>query len=90
MLGVARYPTGRLGRPAGAGAHRRPGEAGHRFTRLIRDRDGKSTCAFDVVFASASIEAVLTAPQAPRMDAIAERFVRTVRTECTDRMLIAG
>ncbi|GAA2052318.1 hypothetical protein GCM10009839_69600 [Catenulispora yoronensis] len=65
-------------------------EAGHRFTHLSRGRDAKFTAAFDVVFASIGIDVVLTAPQAPRMNAIAERFIGSVCREVTDRILIAG
>jgi transposase InsO family protein len=49
-----------------------------------------STTAFDAVFASIGITTLPIAPQAPKMNAYAERFVRTARAECTDRMLIAG
>ena len=66
------------------------GDSGHQFTHLIRDRDTKFTDVFDAVFAAIGIDIVKSAPPAPRMNAYAERFVRTARTECTDRMLITG
>ena len=90
LLGVTRFPTSawatQLARELTAGL----ADAGRVFTHLIRDRDAKFTAAFDAVFTACAIEVVTTAPQAPRMNAIAERFVRTARAECTNRMLIAG
>ena len=61
-------------------------EAGIRL--LIRDRDGKYSGPFDEVFRSGGIRIVKTPMRAPKANAIAERFVRTVRAECLDWLLI--
>ena len=90
LLGVTAHPTSEWATQLTRNLAGELEEAGHRFTHLIRDRDATFTAAFDTVFGSIGINVLPTAPQAPRMNAYAERFVRTARTECTDRMLIIG
>jgi len=60
------------------------------FRYLVRDRAGQFTEAFDAVLADADIKAVKIPPRSPRANAYAERWVRTIRSEVTDRMLITG
>jgi putative transposase len=57
---------------------------------LIRDRGSNFTGSFDAVFQAAGTRIVRTAVQAPRMNAICERLVSTLRRELLDRMLILG
>jgi hypothetical protein len=57
---------------------------------LIRDRGSNFTASFDAVFQATGTRILRTAVQAPRMNAICERLVGTLRRELLDRMLILG
>jgi putative transposase len=94
LAGVTRHPNGpwvvQQARELSIEGEREraPGTTRPRF--LIRDRDSKFTRTFDDVFAADGIRTITTPVQAPNANAFAERWVRTVRQECLDWMLILG
>ena len=61
--------------------------AGH---RLLHDRDSKFTEAFDATLNAAGVRPVKLPAQSPNLNAHAERFVLSVKTECLSRMILFG
>ena len=66
------------------------GEQGRQLRFLVRDHDAKFSRSFDDVFCSEGAQVLITPVRAPKANAYAERWVRTVRAECLDWLLIVG
>jgi putative transposase len=90
LAGITAHPTGAWVAQQARNLFMDLGERAERFRFLIRDRDSKFTAAFDAVFTGADIRIIRTPVRAPRANAIAERFIGTLRRECLDHLLITG
>jgi transposase InsO family protein len=57
---------------------------------LIHDRDPLYTAQFTSTLAAAGVRCVKLPPKSPNLNAYAERYVRSIKSECLDRMILFG
>ena len=88
LLGVTANPSGAWVAQQARNFLMDLGDLATQFRFLVRDRDSKFTSVFDAVFVSEGIGILRTPVRAPRANAIAERWVGTVRRELLDRIMI--
>ncbi len=90
LAGITAHPTGAWVTQQARNLLMNLGEQAEQFRFLIRDRDSKFTASFDAVFAGADIRIIRSPVRAPRANAIAERFIGSLRREGLDHLLITG